>query len=141
MSCIDLAKYCENDPAIPNLSNFQCVSPKHYFSLESLKRAEVAALIVLQHDIHVFTIYNFFVFILGMGVLFEDDFRVIQQEPKIQEDFKFVREESAPLSQNSTKNSPTTVEDTREDLVSLSDKVASHGKSLLDIVISGRFLL
>lgn len=140
MRYIDLAKYCENDPAIPNLSNFQLVTSKHYFSLESLKRAEVSVLILLEHNIHAFTIYNFLVFILGMGIVFEDDVRIIQEDgiKNVIEELNIYQKKSSPDSKNSLSNSPTTLETSREDLVSLSDKIASHCKSLLDIVMSGK---
>ena len=108
------AKFDENDPDIPAISQFQTIFSKindltNFFTLDEIKKSEIDCLIALDYKLNYFSVYHFLVFFITHGIITDDEVS------------KFFEKEN--------------IEPSKEVSEKIVEKIYAFSREILDIVI------
>jgi hypothetical protein len=139
------AKYEENDPNVPSLHQFENIVKLKYFPINTLKKAEVSVLHILDHNISYYSIYHFVSIFLSLGILFNDDYK---EEKSI---IKVIEEEGIDDQRDEVEvNEDDILKETfKESIIKCSIKdielsevkkiienITTYSKSIIDVIIN-----
>jgi hypothetical protein len=77
------AKFDENDPCIPNFTNFENLYYKNLFTKEELRQYEYICLRYLDYNLNHNTAYQYICFFMCHGYVFSDEMKVTKEGNRI----------------------------------------------------------